>query len=404
MNSIKSALVIGGGVAGPATAMALAEVGITATVYEAREESAWKEGTFLTLASNGLGALAALGADEAVLAAGIPTPSIVLRSGTGKSLGAVPTGLPPGEGETSHTIRRADLHRALGDEVAARGIEVVYGKRLVGASESAGGVTASFADGSTAEADLLVGCDGVGSVIRPIIDPAAPAPAFAGLIGTGGYAGGIDLGLEPGACEMIFGRRAFFGYIAAPAGEVWWFVNVPWREEPGAGELRAFGEDGWRERLVELYEGDAGPAVELIRATPRLEPMLPMHTIAKLPHWHSERMVVVGDAAHAPSPTSGQGASLSIEDAVVLARALRDEGTPRAAFASFEAARRPRVEGIIKRAARTNSSKAAGPIGRRFRDLILPAIIARTANGKAHRSTFEFDAAGVLSGRAPLSG
>jgi len=404
MSSIESALVIGAGVAGPATAMALAEVGITATVYEAREESAWQEGTFLTVASNGLGALAAVGADKAVLAAGFPTPSIVLRSGSGKRLGAVPTGLPPGEGEQSHTIKRADLHRALNDEAAARGIEILYGKRFVGASESATGVTASFADGSTAGADLLVGCDGVGSVIRRIVDPAAPAPTYAGLVGTGGYVEGLDLNLEPGACEMIFGRRAFFGYVGTPAGEVWWFANVPRREEPGAAELRAVGGDAWRERLVELYEDDAGPAVELIRATPRLEPMLPMHTIAKLPHWHSDRMVVLGDAAHAPSPSSGQGASLSIEDAIVLARALRDEDTPRAAMASFEAARRPRVEGIIKRAARTNSSKAAGPIGRRFRDLILPAIIARTANGKAHRGTFEFDAAGLLSGRTPLPG
>ena len=114
---------------------------------------------------------------------------------------------------------------------------------------------------------------------------------------------------------------------------------------------------------AELYAGDAGPALPLIEATPELMPMSPIHSMPHLPAWHRGRMVVVGDAAHAPSPTSGQGASLSIEDAVVLAKCLRDCRDPPAAFARFEAARRPRVERIIKSAARINNSKAAGPVG-----------------------------------------
>ena len=100
-------------------------------------------------------------------------------------------------------------------------------------------------------------------------------------------------------------------------------------------------------------------------------------------------MVVVGDAAHAPSPTSGQGASLAIEDAVVLATCLRDSAEPRAAFARFEAARRPRVERIIKWAARMNNGKAAGPVARVIRDAMLPAILRLTADGKAQRQIAE---------------
>ena len=85
-------------------------------------------------------------------------------------------------------------------------------------------------------------------------------------------------------------------------------------------------------------------------------------------------MIVIGDAAHAPSPTSGQGASLAIEDArragqVACATRRRRE----AAFARFEAARRPRVERIVKWAARINNSKAAGPVGAAVRDAMLPA-------------------------------
>jgi 2-polyprenyl-6-methoxyphenol hydroxylase-like FAD-dependent oxidoreductase len=99
-------------------------------------------------------------------------------------------------------------------------------------------------------------------------------------------------------------------------------------------------------------------------------------------------MIVIGDAAHAPSPTSGQGASLSIEDAVVLAQCLRDLPDHKQAFAQFETLRRSRVEQIIKTAARINNSKAAGPVGRTVRDAMLPLIFKFAANSKQARRPF----------------
>lgn len=389
MTRPRTALVIGGGIAGPATAMALGKAGIDATVYEAHPTGAAGVGVFLTLASNGIDALRVLGADEPVLAAGFPTPGITLRSGTGKRLGESRTGGTLPDGTTSHTLRRADLYRALHDEALARGVRVEHGKRLVDAHDTGDGVRAVFADGSEAAADVLIGCDGIHSSVRRIVDPAAPAPAYAGLLATGGYAHGVAVDAEPGRYEMIFGRRAFFGYAVAPGGEVWWFANLPRRDEPAAGELQAVSGEEWRRRLLALYAGDAGPADALVRATPELMPMSPIHSIPHLPTWRRGRMLVVGDAAHAPSPTSGQGASLSIEDAVALAVCLRDLPGPEAAFARFEAARRPRVERIIKWAARINNSKAAGPVGRVVRDAMLPAILKLTADGKAQRRIHE---------------
>lgn len=107
-----------------------------------------------------------------------------------------------------------------------------------------------------------------------------------------------------------------------------------------------------------------------------------------VPAWHRGRMIVIGDAAHAPSPTSGQGASLSIEDAVELAKALRDLPTIEGAFAAYEALRRPRVERIVKQAARINNNKAAGPVGRIVRDLLMPLLLPRLANGEQSRQTY----------------
>ena len=369
MTRTRTALVVGGGIAGPATAMALQKAGIDPVVYEAHPAGADGVGAFLTLGSNGIDALRVLGVDEV---GGFATPRITLRSPTGKRLGETRTGGSP----PSRTIKRADLYRVPREQALARGIAVEHGKRLVGAEDTGDGVRAVFDDGTEAAGDVLVGCDGVHSTVRRIIDPAALAPAYAGLVNTGGYARGVPVDGEPGAYEMIFGRRAFFGYVLAPDGEVWWFANVPSRDE------RA------RPRLPEPFAGDAGPAVPLIEATPEVMPMSPIHTIPRLPAWHRGRMIVVGDAAHAPSPSSGQGASLSIEDAVVLAKCLRDLPDPQAAFRRFEAERRPRVERIVKWAARINNGKAAGPVARVVRDAMLPAILKLTADNRAHREIY----------------
>ena len=246
---------------------------------------------------------------------------------------------------------------------------------------------ATFADGSIATGDVLIGCDGLHSTVRTIVDAGAPAPRYAGLLGTGGYARDVGLDSATGHYEMIFGKLAFFGYTVAPGGEVWWFANLP-----HADHSRAALEDGQpsRERLLNLYRDDAGPALELINATPHIMPMTAIHSMPPLRTWHAGRMIVIGDAAHAPTPTSGQGASLAIEDAVMVAKYLRDLPDPSTAFSRFEAARRPRVERIVKWATRMNRSKTAGPVGRVMRDAMLPFVLTMTADSKALRQSFDY--------------
>ncbi len=387
MTSTKTALVIGGGIAGPTTAMALQKAGIEATVYEGCPTAADRVGAFLTLASNGVDALRVMAADAPVLAVGFPTPWTTLRSGTGKRLGATPLGATLPDGTASHTMKRADLYRTLHEQAVSRGIRVEFGRRLVAAEDTGEGVLAAFADGTAATGDILIGCDGVHSTVRTIVDPHAPAPRYAGLLGTGGYAGGADVATPPGAYEMIFGTRAFFGYTVAPDGEVWWFANVPAAQETDGARLAG---EAWRGRLLELFADDAGPAVDLVRATPEILPMTAFHWMPPLPRWHEGRMIVIGDAAHAPTPTSGQGASLAIEDAVVLAKCLRDLPDPLRAFAHFESVRRPRVERIVKWATRMNRSKAPGTIARAVRDAVLPVVLRMTADSKALRRTFDY--------------
>jgi 2-polyprenyl-6-methoxyphenol hydroxylase-like FAD-dependent oxidoreductase len=178
---------------------------------------------------------------------------------------------------------------------------------------------------------------------------------------------------EPGAWYMIFGKRAFFGYVTDPTGGTVWFANVP-RPKTTKAEREATTEEQWRQQLLELFAGDHGPATDLIAAG-RLDIAGDnTYDLRSVPTWHTDRMVIIGDAAHAPSPTSGQGASLAAEDAVILAKALRDQPAIPQALTAYEDLRRARVEKIVAEAARASNDKAPGPVGRAVQGIILPLV------------------------------
>ena len=371
------ALIIGCGIAGPVTAVALQRAGIESVVYEAYPESTANAGAFLTVAVNGLDALRALDLQGAVMGLGFSTRTIDLVSGTGKRLGTIPIGGVLPDGTTTHTIKRADLYRALYEAARGRGIDVQHGKRLVDADVVAnGGVTARFEDGTRASADLLIGADGIHSRTRRIIDPAAPDPRHLGLGNVGGFTRTTAVNRSPGAYVMTFGKRAFFGYVVHPSGEVWWFANPP--SARGAARRvvpEALTSDQWKARLSDLFANDAGPTVDIIRSTTELVGGTDQYDLPKVPTWYRGPMIIIGDAAHAASPSSGQGASMAIEDALVLAKCLRDLPGPAAAFTAFERLRRPRVERVVAFGARSSSHKAPGPAGRVIRDLLMPFFL-----------------------------
>lgn len=377
------ALIIGCGIAGPVTAMALREVGIDAEIHEAYTHSADDVGSFLNVASNGLAALRVLGAHKEVLRAGIPTPRMVMWSGTGKRLGEVANGLELDDGTVSHTVLRSDLYRIVRDEAARRGIPITYGKRLTAYEESRGAVTAVFDDGTRATGDLLIACDGVHSRTRTLLDPRAPSPRYAGLYSFGGIVPDSGLTGEPGTYHMVFGKRAFFGYTVAVSGETWWFANLP-RE---LGDVPA----DWRPVLIDAFKDDANGSADLIGRT-EIGAGLPIHDLPEVPTWHRGRVLLTGDAAHATSPSSGQGASLAAEDAIVLARCLRESGGHEEAFRRFESERRPRAERVVAYARTISNSKAAGPVARVFRDLMMPFFLRKSAGQESLAWMYRYQA------------
>jgi 2-polyprenyl-6-methoxyphenol hydroxylase-like FAD-dependent oxidoreductase len=400
MNGIKTALVIGGGIAGPVTALALRKAGIEATVYEAYDNDAGNAGAMLTLAPNGLAALKIIGTDKLVAAIGHPLRSMVMETGAGRKLMQVDAlaGLPP-----SYTLLRADLFRVLHDHALAEGVRIEHGKRLTSVEETASGVVAHFADGSTASGDVLIGADGIHSTVRALIDPQAPDPEYTGLMSFGfgeftpdgtlsdGGDGDIDV------MHFAFGKRAFYGYWTQPDGSDVFFSNYPHPEPMTLAQAKAIPAEQWLAKLRAAHIGDT-PGQRLFEQA-GVDNMIitgPMERMPHVPHWHRGRLVLVGDAVHAPSSSSGQGASLAIESAIELARCLRDIADPTAAFTAYERLRRPRVQEISDNAAKTNNGKTSGPLAKAIFGLIAP-IASRTflqpekMFGPVHRFVIHWD-------------
>jgi 2-polyprenyl-6-methoxyphenol hydroxylase-like FAD-dependent oxidoreductase len=122
-----------------------------------------------------------------------------------------------------------------------------------------------------------------------------------------------------------------------------------------------------------------------------------LEILPSVPKWHRGRMVLVGDAAHAPSSSSGQGASLAAESAVQLARCLRDMPDLDAALTTYERLRRDRVEKVAAQAAKTNNQKSMGPVATKLMTLLMP-LATRTfmrpekTVGWTHRYRIDWDA------------
>ena len=390
---VRTALVIGGGIAGPVLATALVKAGIQATVYEAYPALTEGIGGGLALAPNGLAALGLIDADAAVRALATPITGQVMA--VGENSRRLPT---LADVEPLQVIGRGDLHRVLRDRAVEAGVRFEYGKRLVGADERADSVTARFADGTAATADILIGADGVRSTVRTLIDPQAPGAGYTGMLGFQGYIdAGPDLDPEPGVMTFAFGRRAYYLYWKMADGRITWGANLPSKSYMSLTEARAIPAEQWLRTLREMYAGDVPGELLASRTTAEnFDITGAIHIMPPVPHWHRGRMVLVGDAVHAPSNSTGQGASLAIESAIQLARCLRDLPDPASAFAAYEGLRRERVERITKRGARTNSAKTPGPVGRKLMHALMPVFFKlmnfEKTMGREQRYRIDWDA------------
>lgn len=352
-------LIIGGGIAGAASAIALHKAGIEVTVYEAHPRSSLDAGAFLTLASNGMRALRQIDADTLVAQAGSALTTMRICNGEGIEIATVPIGDHQYPATRYRYLTRATLCAVLQQEAQRRGIRIHRGKRLIRVATHERGLTAFFSDDTQVRGDVLIGADGLHSTVRTLIDPATAAPRYVGQrifygYSTNTYSPNTGVRGDPERFHVIRGATAF-GYIVTRNEGTWWFARVH-DDELDRDSLRSGTTQRWKSALSTLLQHEQSPALSIVNATHRIL-VTNAYDLPDVAAWHRNGMLIIGDAAHAASPATGQGASLALEDAVILAKALRDQPDVERAFTKYEQLRRERVHANIDASARLSARR-----------------------------------------------
>ena len=333
-------IVIGSGIAGLSAAVALRKVGFDVAVYE-RAPELREVGAGISLWANAVRALDAIGAGDAVRAFSLPAVRSELRARNGH---AVQLSIPIAKFEEQFGVRPfvAMIHRAelVGALAGCLPPGVArYGFECVGVERREKSVGVRFANGHADEADVLVGADGIHSAVRAALF-GKEEPRYSGYTGWRGIAP-RPAAVEPGYMGEWWGRGQRFGITTLPGDRVYWFAtkNVP----PGGREADE------RQTLLADFRDWAAPVPELLATTPP-DRVFRNDIIDRPPTkvWSVGRAGVVGDAAHPTTPNLGQGGCMAIEDAVVLARHLRANPDPAAAWAAFAAERSRRTAAIVR--------------------------------------------------------
>lgn len=334
-----TALVAGGGIGGLAAAIGLRRTGWTVTVLE-RATELGEVGAGWSFAPNAVRAADALGVGEGFRAVSVPTEAgATLRTPAGGYLMRFRSGRDP----ALLANHRADLHRVLSEHLPADMMRTAA--RVTGVEQSDRGVTVSYqtpAGSRTAQADLLVGADGIRSAARQAVWPDAPAPVYQRILCWRGVT-------EPGAVWPVegfqtWGRGVRFGAHPLSGQRVFWFLTVR-QHRPGARH---------DENLAEVRRRIGGwhdPIPALLAATPADSVLChDIFDLDPLPSYVAGRVAVLGDAAHAMTPFLAQGACQALEDAAVLAAELTRTADIPTALVRYDRARRPRSQMVARMA------------------------------------------------------
>ncbi|MBD8077506.1 FAD-dependent oxidoreductase [Cellulosimicrobium arenosum] len=382
-------LIIGGGIAGSTLAHALRRYGHDATVAEARGSHRDTGGAFLYLAPNGINALRAIGLGDVPSATGgFEAAGMDFYNARGRRIAEL-DGSDDLERYGAHgmVLRRARLHGELAERAQAEGAEFLFDARVVELRTQPDGIEATFADGRALTADVVIGADGIWSTVRRLTWPDAPEPSYGGIVDCGSWTE-ADLPDTTGQ-QMYFGHRAFFGYTVKDR-VAYWFTNLPRRDEPDRHELADLDQDAWMAGIRRLHENDPAPIRAILDAAEHSLGAWPLYDMPSLETWHTARTCLIGDAAHAVSPSTGQGASLAIEDAAVLAHWMQQESEPRAVFEGFTADRKARAEKIVRFGRQIGARKVSSAAGSLFRDLTLGMFLRMGGKATAEQYGYQY--------------
>ncbi len=361
----RHALIIGGGIGGLAAAIALKHRGYTVEIFE-RVAELHEVGAGLSLWANAIRVLDALGVGKEIRAMALPESGGGIHTKDGALLMHTTNAqLQARFGELSIMVHRAELHDLLRQRVAQ---ELRLGMACVAVQQDAEGVTATLQNGEVRHGDLLIGADGIRSVVRAQLH-GEQAPTYAGYTAWRAVVPFDHTRLLVGE---TWGRGARFGQIPMQGGRVYWFAacNAPPDQQSTGGEkaelLRIFGD--WHAPIRELIE--ATPAAAILHND--------IYDRPPLPWWGAGRITLLGDAAHAMTPNLGQGACQALEDAIVLAHQLQTNADIPAALRTYETLRIPRTTMIVQQSRRVGwVGQWSNPLAVAGRNFLVKQLLSR---------------------------
>lgn len=309
--------IIGAGMGGLTTGIALKKFGHKVTIYE-QAEKILPVGAAISLWSNGVKCLNYLGLTEQLAKLGGQMDQLAYIDGlTGDTMTQFSL-LPLIEevGQRPYPVARADLQNMLMDEFGREDIQL--GKKMVELQEQKDGVLVKFADGTEIKTDLLIGADGTHSITRAYVLGEQVSRRYAGYVNWNGLVE-ISEKLTPADQWTTFvGQGKRVSLMPVADGKFYFFFDVPL--PVGLENNRA----EYKTLLKQYFKGWCAPVQHLIDAldeqkTNRVE----IHDIEPFAQFYKGRVVIVGDAAHSTTPDIGQGGCQAMEDAIYLARSLQ---------------------------------------------------------------------------------
>lgn len=346
--SIKRVVIIGGGIGGLCAGISLRKLGLEVVIYEQADELR-AVGAGLTIWANAIKALRKLGVADEVILAGSKIERGELRTSSGRVLSRTDQGeLERRFNEPTVALHRADLHEILMNALPPGTVHL--NEKCVRFEEDEEGVTCHFADGKTARGQLLVGTDGIHSVVRGQLFPGVSL-RYSGYTTWRGVVKTRDEAAL-GTTSETWGCGARFGIVRIDEERVYWFstANVEAGLKLSPAESKSF--------LLEHFRGWHHPVELLIKSTPA-EQILhnDIYDIAPMKSWSRGRVALLGDSAHPTTPNMGQGACMAIESSLAIARCLRESDTLAEGLRRYERERMPRTAWI------TEQSRRIGRIG-----------------------------------------
>lgn len=340
MQKAKKIIIVGGGIGGAATALALHRAGFEAVVYE-RTQQLREVGAGIALWANATHILKNLGLLSDAICVGYLTTNYQFNSQRGKELINIPVDsfeLPV------VGIHRAELHQLLWCNVPSE--KFVLGQTFLGFEQEGEKVRAHFTSGLTVTGDALIGADGLRSRVRAALLGDQP-PIYRNFKTWRGLTDYVPNGYRPGYIQEFLGRGKGFGFMMLGKEQMYWYAATT------APEAQPDAPNGRKKELETMFQDWFASVPELITATDEANILTTdLYDRAPTQPWSKQNITLLGDAAHPMLPTMGQGACTALEDAFVVAKCLKEQADPIAALQQYESLRFPRMKLIVEQSLR----------------------------------------------------